>query len=418
MTRLGEALRQRFKNPQDAMRALGLDPGDLSGAADIIVGDEKLSGKLKTKETLMSKTNKLTRKAGIAMLALASYLRPKLAQDATLDLRPVLGGVRGLTDRNFGEKTPEIVRAVEASTKGKLAADSSIGEVADLLEMIDRSGSGEADVPEGLDRDIGNIGEKFAERDAMDAEPAAAVETFLKGKLSDDDLAKCMSMMRGGATDEHGEEIDEPRDRDNEKGQGWRSRKGATDENEEEHRENEEEWRRAQGATDEDDDDEEKRAKKGEPFGGKKAEPFGGKDRARGAKDEPPPFRGKPEIKDTKDMVTKPAMDAAIKSAVEAATRHATKNQRDIRDAERKVRPWVGDLAMAHDSAEEVYRTALKMMDVRTEGVHPSAFPVILEMQPLPGARAKGREPRIAADAAGTRSFADRFPDVGRIGLM
>jgi hypothetical protein len=112
--------------------------------------------------------------------------------------------------------------------------------------------------------------------------------------------------------------------------------------------------------------------------------------------------------------VSKKAMDAAIASARSEAIAEATKIQRDIRDAERAVRPYVGDLAMAHDSADAVYATALKTLGVKVDGVHPSAFPTILAMQPKAGETKKQAAP-VAMDAAGAESFAKRFPEAARI---
>jgi 8-oxo-dGTP pyrophosphatase MutT (NUDIX family) len=119
-----------------------------------------------------------------------------------------------------------------------------------------------------------------------------------------------------------------------------------------------------------------------------------------------------------KEMVDKPAMDAAIAKAVADTTAQVTKNQREIRDAERKVRPYVGELAIACDSAEAVYRAALTALGLgdKIKDVHASALRTILEMQPLPDSRPKAK-PSIAMDAAGAKSFAERFPDANRIKL-
>jgi hypothetical protein len=124
-----------------------------------------------------------------------------------------------------------------------------------------------------------------------------------------------------------------------------------------------------------------------------------------------------------KEMVDKPAMDAAIAKAVADAeatvTARITQSQRAIRDAERKVRPYVGELAIACDSAEAVYRAALSALGLgdKIKDVHASALPTILDMQPLPGSQPKAKL-SVAMDAAGAKSFADRFPDANRIRLI
>lgn len=122
------------------------------------------------------------------------------------------------------------------------------------------------------------------------------------------------------------------------------------------------------------------------------------------------------EKDDDKDKVTKPAMDKAIADAVKSATEAATKRQVQIRDAERAVRPYVGDLAVAFDSAEAVYETALKTLGVVTEGVHPSAFAAILSTIPVPGSTPK--KAVVAQDAAAAKGFAERYPDAKRITLI
>jgi hypothetical protein len=127
---------------------------------------------------------------------------------------------------------------------------------------------------------------------------------------------------------------------------------------------------------------------------------------------------------DANRPVTKAAMDHAIRVAQDAAIR----NQRAIRDAERFVRPWVGDIAM--DSAmhpADIYRGALKAIGVRdADKLHPDALRPILEAQPKPGARVmyerqqNGRRPSVAQDSnvEVKTSFAERFPDAMKITTM
>lgn len=132
------------------------------------------------------------------------------------------------------------------------------------------------------------------------------------------------------------------------------------------------------------------------------------------------PAKDKKDDKEGKAM-DKGAMDAAIAEGIrnaapgiaKAASDAATKTQQDIRDAERTVRPWVGELAMAHDSADGVFRTALTVLGVKVDGVHPSAYRPILEAQPIPGSTTK--KTIVAMDAAGVKSFAEMFPNAARV---
>ena len=110
------------------------------------------------------------------------------------------------------------------------------------------------------------------------------------------------------------------------------------------------------------------------------------------AEDEPPEFKGEPkpgekavaadEEKEEKDMVSKTAMDAAIAASTKAAENRTIARINGIHEARKIAAPFVGEIAVACDSAEDVYRAALKIRGVNTEGVHPSAFRTILECQP------------------------------------
>jgi hypothetical protein len=108
--------------------------------------------------------------------------------------------------------------------------------------------------------------------------------------------------------------------------------------------------------------------------------------------------------------ITKAAMDAACAQAETAAVARMTAT----RNAERAVRPWVGEINVAMDSADEVYRYALGTMNIDLDGVHASAFPAILKAQPVPGA-APVHKPRVAMDAATSKSYDDRFPNAKRL---
>jgi 8-oxo-dGTP pyrophosphatase MutT (NUDIX family) len=125
-----------------------------------------------------------------------------------------------------------------------------------------------------------------------------------------------------------------------------------------------------------------------------------------------PEFFGKPanHQKEDNEMTDKQAMDAAIAEALE----QDRLRQKAVREAERAVRPYVGDLAMALDSAEEVYQAAFKTLGVDVEGIHPSAYPAILKMQPIPG-RSQAPKVELAQDSASVQSFNERFPGASSI---
>lgn len=117
-----------------------------------------------------------------------------------------------------------------------------------------------------------------------------------------------------------------------------------------------------------------------------------------------------PEVKEDEMKIDKPAMDAAIKDALEGQA----KNFAAIRVAELAVEPFVGKLSMAFDSAPAVYTKALEMLGVDVKGKHPDALPAILAVQPKPGARPA--PVIVAMDAAPSDDFYKRFPGADRIG--
>jgi 8-oxo-dGTP pyrophosphatase MutT (NUDIX family) len=109
-------------------------------------------------------------------------------------------------------------------------------------------------------------------------------------------------------------------------------------------------------------------------------------------KETPPAAADAEEDKDKmKDMVSKSAMDAAIKLATQKGEKNAKdaaklaedatmKRLADIRVAERAVEPLIGKPAVALDSAEKIYAAALTASDVKIEGVDPSAFPAMVDI--------------------------------------
>jgi len=114
---------------------------------------------------------------------------------------------------------------------------------------------------------------------------------------------------------------------------------------------------------------------------------------------------------------TKAAMDAAIASSVAKAIATTEKavvaRMTNLRDAERVVRPYVGEIAVAMDSAEAVYRFALDKVGVDHKELHPSALKPVLLAQPVPGSQKP--KTTVAMDAAGAKALADRFPGIDRI---
>ena len=138
---------------------------------------------------------------------------------------------------------------------------------------------------------------------------------------------------------------------------------------------------------------------------------------AKVAADDPPPFVGKPEVGgepavgkpvDMEDKVSKPAMDEAIKEAKKATEVATIKRINGIHEARKVVAPYVGEIAVACDSAEDVYKAALKTMGIETKDVHPSAFKAIVEAQPNPNAN---KSVTIAKDSSDLDDYYKAFPN-------
>lgn len=375
MSKLIEALKKKYKTPEAALEALGLDAALLKTS---MVGDSKPP---QLKEGSMSRTQMLTRKAAMTMGALAAYLRPKLAKDAQLDWGKILGSVNS---KNFHAKKPAIVAGLKEQTRGKLAADASLDDVTSLLDHLDKHDAPMEgrDTPLETDPNTGvpSYGEIDREDETYDADQHAALREFLQGKLSPEDIEKaCATVGDALPMEEEGEEEGVMPMDEGSVGYG-------------------------QG---------------GKPDANKMA---AAKDRK--AKDQPPPFKGSPKVGG--EMVSKDEMNRAIQFAVQQvqdaanstaaiAIRTAKEEATKIHEAEKFVRPWVGDLAMAHDSADAVYKTALQALGVKVDGVHPSAYRAILEYTPIPGRDRKLNGVGMSMDSVGRSDFEKRFPEAARI---
>jgi hypothetical protein len=120
----------------------------------------------------------------------------------------------------------------------------------------------------------------------------------------------------------------------------------------------------------------------------------------------------KEKDKQAMDAAIKLASDATLATAIKQAKEETLKQARETREAEAFVRPYVGDLAIACDSAEAVYKAALDTLNVKVEGVPPAAYKHILAAQQKPGEQ---RRAHVALDAAPAADFAARFPGLSTI---
>jgi hypothetical protein len=377
MSKLIEELKKKYKTPEAALEALGLDASLLKSA---VVGDSK-PNELQRKDALMSNKIILTRKAAVAQGALMTFLKPKMAKDAKpLDWGKILGRV---THKNFAAKKGAIVAGIKEQTKGKLAKDASVDGLVELLDGLEKVESLEHGAPDAMETDP-NSGvpmkmDPMEEEETMDEEggdPSEGLRGFLQSKgMSEGDIADaCDAAGFGGGPEENDPE-------------GVNAALSPEE-----------------GEDEVDEADAAKFAK--------------AKDKK--AKDEPPPFKGKPEVggKMSGDAINR-AISAGVKHANDEADKKIAayrEQAKATRAAERFVRPWVGDLAMAHDSAEEVYKTALTSLGVDVKDVHPSAFKTILERIPTPGGAARQAADSATVDESSVTDFHRRYPQIARIG--
>ena len=376
MTKLGEALREKYDDPKKVLALLGLDESLLSG-------DTK-----STEKTTMSNP---TRFANLALQLTSAAVKPFLAKDAKINLMPIF---KDVTTKNFKAKTVKL--ALDAALKGKLAKDAEpqMGHVAQILDYLEEGSGATAD--ESVSQ---------AQHDAMGA--AAGGKSNLD--IPKDVGAEFMHADKGKGFDANMENL---KGFLKEKGMGEDDIMKACD------------MAMPKNALDEKDPDEkeveaaektgEKDAKELEDKTAKDAEAEKEEEaRAKGAED-------KRQAHDAalKNMVTKQAMDAAIDQAVKATEKRVVETQRAISKAKDAVQPYVGSLSssLALDSADDVYRTALTMRNVDVKGIHPSAFPKILSMLPKSGAREVEQETKLAMDHDAVDKINKKYPGIAAIG--
>ncbi|MFZ0694689.1 MAG: hypothetical protein WAN51_11165 [Alphaproteobacteria bacterium] len=122
----------------------------------------------------MSQSNKAALAKGVLMM----FLQKKLAQDAKIDLRPVLAGI---TNANFKGKKADIIADIRNITRGKLARDADLGELPPLMDALERVEEPDDEVGKanslGLGDFLSAIG-KWA-RENLSPEEVANLDNFL-----------------------------------------------------------------------------------------------------------------------------------------------------------------------------------------------------------------------------------------------
>ena len=374
-TTLGAELRKKFKSPREALKKLGIDASVLKDPRLAFDG---------------ANTMKPNRLQYLVAKGIAKSLNPLLAADAKVDYTPLF---QGLTSKNFKARSKVIVGDAKKLLKGKtIAKDASVEHLAHMLDQFEH-----VTEPKSLDESVSepqhkameaaahgesnigipkNVGEEFSKADKGKMFRDGLPE-LLKGKGMDD--ASVKEVMDGLMSDDEMPEnaLDEDDDAEDEK----EEKDEAEDESEEEEAEDEKEEEKEPKAKD------------------KHAKDKQAKDRA---------MKG--------NFITQDQVNAAIQAAVTTERKNSQKSM----EAREFVRPWVGDLPMALDSAEKVYRAAATALSIEgADDIHASALPTLIKMQPRPGSQSQmahdSRE--VTIDSASAKGFNERFPGAARIGV-
>jgi hypothetical protein len=330
----------------------------------------------------------------------ATAINPLLATDAKIDYAPIL---RGLTTKNFKARKPQIVEGVRKAIAGKtIAKDASVEHLAHMLDQFEHApaiadesvsgkqhrameaaahGQSNLGIPE-------NVGKEFEEKDKgktfgdMLRDWAAAKDWSSGMGMSDDDFSaldklhmdsKEPAMPARDEREEGGEEVGklheegvEDRKARDRKARDRRARDevefGSGEKDDEGKERGEDEW------------EEEKEEEEGEDQLenlGSAAKPA--KDRARDGFD-------KKGGKDRKAKDSALTMDE-VNRMIEQARVQERKRAQAKEAAREFVRPYVGKVSLALDTAEAVLRTAAKALNVENaDKVHPDALKPLIKV--------------------------------------
>lgn len=339
---------------------------DGRAGSDVVVGDSM-------ENLTMSKKTFLSRKAAMAKGVLHAVLAPRLAQDANIDLNPLLLGVGSA---NWQASKQRIAAALKSDKntkffKDKLAQDAAVEDVIKMLNSMDGEQLGDKpDVDLGKDTDPDETleGAEFKGGTGMSKDASKeAIMALISAHLSPEDAAKVEHLLSAMGEDDL--DVSDPEGDEVAILEKLLAKlKGGAAHDAEE-------------------------VGKGAPLH-VPAKP--------GTSIEPPKQPA---------AVDKAAMDAALKAAVRNAEVATIARIHAIEEARKLVKPHIGKV-MGMDSAEAIYRLALDHAGVNTKGVHPSAFKALVEMLPKPGEKTNdGHDRAIAMDSSVSVEFAKMFPD-------
>lgn len=340
-----------------------------------------------------------TRLEYLAVTTAARAINPLLAMDAKIEYGPIF---KGLTMANLKARKPTIISDIRRALRGKtIAKDAGIEHFANMLDMIEKSKE-----PKQLDESVSGpqhramevaahgesnlgipkeVGKEFERADKGKTFGDALGELFAKKGIEKDAIDRCMDAIRD-------EMPENALDEDFEDGEVEET----GDEKDPEKEENAED----EGET------EEERKKREEKEAEDKA-----RDAARGAKD-------RRAAKDKGAMDKKVVTVDEMEKAISIAVRNTEKRGRERDEARAFVRPYVGELPLALDSAEAIHRAAAVALGIEdAETVHATALKPLIKMMPQAGARQmQVHDSRTVDDDAGAfEGFASRWPDAAKI---
>lgn len=113
-----------------------------------------------------------------------------------------------------------------------------------------------------------------------------------------------------------------------------------------------------------------------------------------------------PDVAEDGDAHDKPAMDAAtVKALIEKGRKSALTEAAAIRTAEREVTPVTGELAVAFDSAADVYKEGLTALGVALDGLPRASYAATFRAV----SAARTAAPKVAQDGALLGTSRDQF---------
>lgn len=433
MTALIDALRRRYKTPQEAMQALGLD-ADLLGARlglDAALGGEEEDMGLQ-----------LSPKAALAEGMFLGHFGGRLKTGLAMDSLPVAFGpiFAGITAKNFSAQRPALDAALRVALKGKLANDAEIEEVTNLLKQIEGVEAGadttteanagmpaymreepedaddetpeEREEDEGCDARARDARDRLGRDERDDEEDEREEENEFKPDTSKEGARdarmrardKARDAMRTRRADDarrrlgRDEEPEEKENREREEeakdrreardrrrmGRDYRRARDAHRAARDAHRRHANDWRRAhdahKSAMDAKSADDAAKAaadmKRADDEARKAHDAMvrarDTRHRARDARRAHDTRRAKDENMEPRgDTVTKAAMDQAIATGVAAAVAANDRRHREIAEARSLVRVKAGDIAMDSgiNTAADVFAKALDVLGVNYSGI-------------------------------------------------